>query len=272
MQSKIKIRSRYVPEGMKILYDDDDIVVIDKSTSLLTVNAIEDQDQTAQKLVTEYIRKGNSRSNLKAHVIYRLDKNTSGVLVFAKSEKHAETMRAALPAAKQVYWAVVVGRLKEKTGKVKSYLAESETHEVTIVSDPKKGLEAITEYTVLKEAQYNSLVELRLLTNVKDQMRVQMASLGCPILGDVRHGAEGNKTRVVLHLRSLTFAHPFTGAECTFEAKPSLAFEKHLYGGPIRKAARPLGPRETAPGTRPNAPKEPGTFVHPKSRHTEPRK
>jgi len=273
MISKIKIRSKYVPDGMKVLYDDDDIIVVDKPAGMLTVNLLEDQDQSAQKLITEYIRKGNSRSNLKAFSVNRLDKNTSGIVIFAKTEKHADAIKLAWPTVKAVYWAVVTGRLKEKAGTVKTYLGEGPNHDIITVTDQKRGELAITEYKVLKEAAVNSLVELKTVTNIKDQMRLHMAGLGCPIKGDVRHGAEGNKTRLVMHLFSLTFKHPFTGEECTFETKPSLAFEKHFYGGEVRVDRRPnQGPRIPRPaGTsdvgRPGTKAADGSFLHPKARH-----
>lgn len=211
---------RHRPKGLTILYEDRDIIVIDKSAGLLTVKAMYEKEKTAHHILTNYIRKGSFKSKKQLFVVHRLDRDTSGVLIFAKSIEAKENLKLQWKNVRKKYAAVVHGVLKEKNGTITSYLAENEDYEVFSVRDSRKGELAITRYQVIKEAKKFSLLEIELLTGKKNQIRVHFSEKGHPIVGDNKYGKKGEpKSRLALHSHHLTFRHPHSGKELTFEAE-----------------------------------------------------
>lgn len=211
---------RHRPNGLTILYEDRDIIVIDKSAGLLTVKAMYEKEKTAHHILTNYIRKGCFKSKKQLFVVHRLDRDTSGVLIFAKSIEAKENLKLQWKNVRKKYAAVVHGVLKEKNGTITSYLAENEDYEVFSVRDSRKGELAITRYQVIKEAKKFSLLEIELLTGKKNQIRVHFSEKGHPIVGDNKYGKKGEpKSRLALHSHHLTFRHPHSGKELTFEAE-----------------------------------------------------
>lgn len=211
---------RHRPKGLTILYEDRDIIVIDKSAGLLTVKAMYEKERTAHHILTNYIRKGSFKSKKQLFVVHRLDRDTSGVLIFAKSIEAKENLKLQWKNVRKKYAAVVHGVLKEKNGTITSYLAENEDYEVFSVRDSRKGELAITRYQVIKEAKKFSLLEIELLTGKKNQIRVHFSEKGHPIVGDNKYGKKGEpKSRLALHSHHLTFRHPHSGKELTFEAE-----------------------------------------------------
>ena len=161
-------------------------------------------------------------------MIHRLDKDTSGVLMFAKNEKIKNKLQNNWNKIvyKRGYLAIIEGRLKEKSGTIKNYLDESKTQMVYITNN-KKGKLAITNFRVLKETKYNSLVEIFLDTGRKNQIRVHMQSLGHSIIGDKKYGATTNPIkRMALHSHVFAFIHPDTKKKMIFEAKYPEEFKK----------------------------------------------
>jgi len=211
---------RHRPRGLTILYEDRDIIVIDKSSGLLTVKAKYEKEKTAHHILTNYIRKGSFKSTKQVFVVHRLDRDTSGVLVFAKSFKAKENLKLQWKSVKKKYLAMVHGILTEKSGIITSYLSENEDYEVSSVKDSRKGELAKTRYKVLKEAKRFSLLEIELLTGKKNQIRVHFSEKGHPLVGDDKYGKKGEpKSRLALHSHYLTFRHPYSGKELTFEAE-----------------------------------------------------
>lgn len=211
---------RHRPKGLTILYEDRDIIVIDKSAGLLTVKAMYEKERTAHHILTNYIRKGSFKSKKQLFVVHRLDRDTSGVLIFAKSIEAKENLKLQWKNVRKKYAAVVHGVLKEKNGTITSHLAENEDYEVFSVRDSRKGELAITRYQVIKEAKKFSLLEIELLTGKKNQIRVHFSEKGHPIVGDNKYGKKGEpKSRLALHSHHLTFRHPHSGKELTFEAE-----------------------------------------------------
>ncbi|MBE7445645.1 MAG: RluA family pseudouridine synthase [Planctomycetia bacterium] len=211
---------RHRPKGLTILYEDQHIVVIDKSSGLLTVEATYEKEKTAHHILTNYIRKGSLKSKKQLFAVHRLDRDTSGVLVFAKSFEAKENLKLQWKGVKKKYVAVVHGILPEKTGTITSYLAENDNYEVSSVKDSRKGELAKTRYKVLKEAKKFSLLEIELLTGKKNQIRVHFSEKGHPLVGDTKYGKKGElKSRLALHSHYLTFRHPHSGKELTFEAE-----------------------------------------------------
>lgn len=218
IKSKIKIRTKYVPAGIKILYEDRDIIVIDKSSGLLSVKANYEAKKTAHHLLTNYVRKGNPKAKIKLFVVHRLDRDTSGVLIFAKSYEIREKFAAQWEDVEKKYIAIVHGNLTEKSGLFESYLAEGDDYKMQSVENPQKGDLARTQYRVIKASKNYNLLELDLLTGKKNQIRAHLSESGHPIAGDKKYG-KNTKGRLALHALSIKFRHPFNSEEMTFEAK-----------------------------------------------------
>ena len=218
IKSKIKIRTKYVPAGIKILYEDRDIIVIEKRSGLLSVKTNYEAEKTAHHLLTNYVRKGNPKSKIKLFVVHRLDRDTSGVLIFAKSYSIREKFTAQWEQVEKKYIAVVYGHLAEKSGILESFLAERDDYKMRSVKNPKDGVFARTQYKVIKESKDYSLLEIQLLTGKKNQIRVHLSDKGHPIVGDKKY-SKGAKGRLALHAMSIRFKHPFSNQEMTFETK-----------------------------------------------------
>lgn len=211
---------KYHPKGMSILYEDHDIVVVDKSEGLLTVRTERIKDNTALHHLNMYVRKGNLKSNKQVLVVHRLDKDTSGVLIFAKTPAAKAYLMDEWKNFTKIYYAIIDGILPEKEGIITSYLAENSAHRMYSVNDPQKGKLARTGYKVLKESKRFSLLEIRLHTGKKNQIRVHFAEKGYPVAGDKVYGkpSKGIK-RLTLHSASLTITHPYTKEPMTFEKR-----------------------------------------------------
>ena len=210
---------------LRVVYEDDALIVVEKKNGLLTVPVKADSKETTVfSILKEYVRKQSYRNTV--HVVHRLDRETSGLLVFAKSPELQEYMRTYWRqlVTKRTYVALVEGKLEKTEGKITSWLTE-DSRTALVSSSPvdNGGQLAITNYKVLKEsalqtdesdlkAEY-SLVELNLETGRTNQIRVHMASMGHPVVGDRKYG-NGNESspidRLCLHARVLEFIHPVT--------------------------------------------------------------
>jgi len=218
IKSKIKIRTRYMPEGLKILYDDRDIIIIDKSAGLLSVKSNYEKEKTAHFLLTNYIKKGNPRIKESLFAVHRLDRETSGILIFAKSYAIREKFVEQWTTVEKKYLALVHGTLKEKSGIIESYLAEGKDYRVRRVENASEGKLARTKYKVVKEFKKSTLLEIELLTGKKNQIRVQFSEKGHPLIGDSKYG-NSIKGRLALHAWSIKFKHPHSDEEMYFETK-----------------------------------------------------
>jgi tRNA pseudouridine32 synthase/23S rRNA pseudouridine746 synthase/23S rRNA pseudouridine1911/1915/1917 synthase len=211
---------KHQPRGLSILYEDRDILVVDKMSGLLTVSNEKVRENTAYYLLNNYVRKGNQKSRNRIFIVHRLDRDTSGVIVFAKNEKAKRYLQKEWQEFTKKYYAVVHGTLTEKKGVITSYLAENRIHRMYSVDDPKKGKLARTGYKVLRESKKYSLIEIDLLTGRKNQIRVHFAEQGCPVAGDKVYGEkEKGIKRLALHSASITILHPHKKEKMTFEAK-----------------------------------------------------
>jgi tRNA pseudouridine32 synthase/23S rRNA pseudouridine746 synthase/23S rRNA pseudouridine1911/1915/1917 synthase len=222
---------KHQPRGLSILHEDRDILGVDKVSGLLTVSTDKVREKTAYFLLNDYVRKGNSKSRNRVFIVHRLDRDTSGVIVFAKSEEAKRYLQGEWQSFTKKYYAVVHGTLPEKEGVITSYLAENRVHKVYSVDGPKKGKLAKTGYKVLKESKRYSLLEIELFTGRKNQIRVHLAQQGCPVAGDKVYGEKqkGIK-RLALHAASITILHPHTKEKMTFEAKVPVYFNSLVKG------------------------------------------
>jgi RluA family pseudouridine synthase len=213
---------RFQPKGLSVLYEDHDILVVDKESGLLTVSTEKVREHTAYFLLTDYVRKGNPKSKYRIFVVHRLDRETSGVLVFAKNVTAKKFLQDEWQKFTKNYYAVVHGALPVKEGVISSYLAESVAHKMYSVGDPSKGKLAKTGYKVLKESNRFSLLEIELLTGRKNQIRAHFSEKGHPVAGDKKYGEKEKDRsikRLALHSASVSIVHPFSKEPMTFATK-----------------------------------------------------
>jgi RluA family pseudouridine synthase len=209
---------KFQPKGCTVLYEDQDILVVDKINGLLTVSNAGEKEKTAHFILNDYVRKGNHRSKNRVFVVHRIDRDTSGILIFAKSENVKRFLQDEWASFTKTYAAVVHGKLKEREGLITSNLLENKAFKVYSIADPTQGKVAKTGYKVIKESRNYSLLEIHLHTGRKHQIRVHVSDLGHPIVGDkVYGGKDKGIKRLALHSASLTITHPFTKEKMTFE-------------------------------------------------------
>ena len=209
---------RHQPQGLIILYEDRDILVVDKAPGLLTISTEKGEDRTVHHRLMDYVRKGNSKSSNRVFIVHRLDRDVSGVLVFARTHEAKDFLQERWDEAEKRYVAVVHGKLPNKEGTITSYLAENQAHFMYSTPHASKGKLSHTAYKVLKETREFSLVEINLLTGRKNQIRVHLMETGNPIVGDKKYGEKDrDHRRLALHALSLSFPHPFTGKQVHFE-------------------------------------------------------
>lgn len=205
--------------GLTILYEDPHILVINKQAGLLSMGTDKERDRTAYGILSGYTKQENPKN--KIFIIHRLDRETSGVMVFAKSESVQKLMQESWNATtkQRTYVALVEGVPQPPTGTISSYLRESKALIVYSSQNPDNGQLAVTNYTVLRSANGYALLNLELETGRKNQIRVHMQDIGHPIAGDAKYGAQTNPIgRLGLHAEVLAFEHPITGEALRFDA------------------------------------------------------
>ena len=229
MSEKKKIPKKYQPKGFTILYEDKYVIVGNKAPGVLTVAALWNREKTVHAALNQYVRKGNPKSRKCVYVIHRLDQDTSGVLIFAKTQQSQDFLKDHWKSTAKIYYAVVHGRLAQKTGTLTSYLFEDDEYIMHATTDSTRGKLARTAYTVLKETDMFSLIKIDLLTGKKNQIRVHFADHGHSVVGDRKYGKSNPKGGyLALHAKSISFNHPFTGERLTFEAQVPEYFKKFV--------------------------------------------
>jgi tRNA pseudouridine32 synthase/23S rRNA pseudouridine746 synthase/23S rRNA pseudouridine1911/1915/1917 synthase len=221
-----KPAKKHHPKGLEILYEDQYVLVVSKINGLLTVSTDREKNKTVHFLLNDYVKKGNERSKNRVFIVHRLDKDTSGILVFAKNEKVKHYLQDEWGTFNKKYFAVVHGNLHVKEGIITSYLVENKVHRMYSVKEVGKGKFSKTGYKVLKGSGKYSLLEVHLFTGRKNQIRVHLAEKGHPVVGDKMYGRidKGIK-RLTLHAASLTISHPHTKEKMIFETEIPLYFK-----------------------------------------------
>ena len=215
-QVEIVARSERIDPRVRILFEDADVIVIDKAEGLLTVPSDEVLYETAETILTKYA----GRPVLHAH---RLDRDTSGILVFAKNAYVRSQLqeRFATHDVERVYVAIVHGKLQEPSGTFRSHLAEDDGLRVRSVA-PGQGKEAITHYRTIASGRRYSILEVTLETGRRNQIRVHLAEAGHPVVGDTMYGKgreEDPLGRLALHAKQLGFVHPTTREKMVFSSE-----------------------------------------------------
>lgn len=206
----------------ELLYEDRELIVINKPSGLVAEKTQNNKEQTAFFLVNAYLKRKKER----AYLVHRLDQETSGVMMFVKTERLYDLLTHHWNdyVKTRHYLAVVEGSMSGQ-GRIENYLDENRGQMVYITK--KGGKKAITKYKVLKSGRRYSLVAVEILTGRKNQIRVHMASLKHPISGDRKYGGRPNSIhRLALHQDVFAFEHPLTHKVMRFEAKMPEAFSK----------------------------------------------
>lgn len=211
---EVEIRWNRIPEekqyrGISIVYEDRDIIVIDKHAGMLSIAVDNRESQTAYNMLSTHVKKQNSDNRI--FVVHRLDRDTSGLMMFAKSEKVKHDLQTNWNdlIVERTYIALVEGVVEEADGIVSSYLRESKAMIVYSSQNPKDGLKAVTQYQVMKTGKGYSLLKVKLRTGRKNQIRVHMKDIEHPVVGDKKYGSITNPIgRLGLHALVLAFRHP----------------------------------------------------------------
>lgn len=250
-------RYRTIGGGVRIVHEDADLIVLDKPTGLLTASVDSPDQESVFQLLKEYARQRSKRRGAKAWIIHRLDKEASGLLVFAKSEKAFHWLKEDFKAKRvhRIYTAVLEGEVTgAPAGTIQGYLLEGEDGIMRVVSSPTAARKtrkdddeearlAVTHYRVLRAGHGRTLVQVRLETGRKNQIRAHMQSIGRPIAGDRRYGAGTDPVgRVCLHATELGLTHPTSGEQLRFMSPPPGTFDM-LVGS---HSGRESEPQETA--------------------------
>ncbi len=211
---------RVIDEGeLDIIYEDEDLIAIDKPAGLLSISNSKEKNRTAFRLVSDYIKKDDKRARL--FVVHRLDQGTSGVLLFAKNEKMKDNLQKKWNqiVLKREYIAVVEGKM-DASGSIDTYLTMNHFQIVHSTSDHESGWRAITHYKRLKYANNYSLLQVDIDTGRRNQIRVHMSENGHPVTGDKKYGAKKNPiNRLALHASKLHLTDPRTDQVLKLESE-----------------------------------------------------
>lgn len=208
-------RKKVIRPGIPILYEDRDLVIIDKPSGLLSVASAFEKGETVQALLKAHYHPR------KIFVVHRLDQDTSGVMVFALNQEACDRLKALFEVhdIQRAYTAIVEGQVLSSAGTWQSYQYEDSQYMVHETPDPTQGRLAITHYQTIATSKRYSWLQLRLETGRKNQIRVHCQSAEHPVVGDKKYGAQTNPLkRLCLHAHLLAFQHPFTKKFLKFES------------------------------------------------------
>ncbi|MBM3290441.1 MAG: RluA family pseudouridine synthase [Candidatus Hydrogenedentes bacterium] len=240
-----------------IVFEDRHIIVINKPEGLLTIATDKEAFRTAYRQTMAYVQEDRPHRGERIFIVHRIDRDTSGLLVFARTEDAKRTMQANWENAEKKYFAVVEGVPREAEGTIRSHLREHpkslRMHSAPPSDDAKL---AITRYRVLRSSRHFALLEVKLETGRKNQIRAHLSEQGNPIAGDKKYDAHSNPIkRLALHAYYLSFPHPATGKRLVFKTDPPEEFERLLVDdvratrpGPAQRGPRASLPRAKTQG------------------------
>jgi len=214
-------------QGLNIIFEDDDIIVINKRSGVLSIGSNKEKRQTVYRSLTQHIQKENPSARL--FVVHRLDRDASGLMVFAKNKSAQLELQDTWKktAVQRKYLVLAEGSFEEDSNTIKSYLRESKALIMYSSNNPKDGKIAISNYSVIKKNEHYTLLEAWQETERKNQIRVHLKSIGHSIVGDTKYEAKTNPlSRMGLHAKILTFQHPTTHQLVTYETKAPEDFLK----------------------------------------------
>lgn len=207
--SQHEIKASKAGAPFTVIYEDQDLIVIDKPAGISTSNI--DGSKNVQDILSEFLKE-QSKGKIRSYVVHRLDKEVSGIVLFAKSKEIMDAVKDKWEETEKHYYALVEGSPDQPEGTIKSWLIEDNQQKVHSTSERPDAKLAITDYKLIRKVNEYTLLDIHTLTGRKNQIRVQLSDIGCPIVGDRKYGASAEFIRRVrLHAYSLSFPHPVTG-------------------------------------------------------------
>lgn len=249
--SRNKIAKRETKD-LPIIYEDQDIIAINKPSGLLSIASDREKGRTAYRLVADYVAAKNRKDRI--FVVHRLDEDTSGVLIFAKNYETREALQNHWQEVVSVraYYAIVEGKMEQNEGVLQDYLDENDLHLVYVTKNKTKGKLSITAYKVIEYKEPYSLLDVHLSSGRKNQIRVQLGHRGHHIIGDDKYGEPANPIkRLGLHAYELKFVNPLNGKEYDLKAPMPESFKPLFF----KKKEKPTEEKRRAL-RRPNNQKE----------------
>ena len=236
-ERNIFLPKKFQHRGIDLFYEDRDVVVLFKDQGILSTHTVRHERFTVENAVTEFLRKGQSRSTRHACCVHRLDRDTSGVMVFAKNDDAADFLRDHWSENIKIYTALTDGIPEKTEALLEDWLAEDSDLYMRVVGKNHDGAKLCkTEYKIVESIGQIARVSIRLWTGRKNQIRAQFAHARFPVLGDPKYGrsAKRRESRLYLHAQTLEFTSPSTGERLHFESPEPDGFarrmtqEKHL--------------------------------------------
>lgn len=204
--------------GLRIVHIDDAIIVIDKPTGLLSMGSEREKEKTAHRILNDHMKAANKSPRQQAFIVHRLDRETSGLMMFARSSTIQEKLQRDWKSVTKRYFAIVEGTPVHASGTLRDHLIEGKSLKVHRVANG--GELAITHYRVMRSFSLTSMLELTIETGRKHQIRVQLAAIGHPVVGDRKYGATTDPARrLALHSCELKVRHPVSGAQMEFHSE-----------------------------------------------------
>ena len=212
--------------GVKIRYEDEYLIVIEKQAGILSIATDKEKQLTAYSQLSAHVKAAHSSGYI--FVVHRLDRDTSGLMIFAKSEQIQEKLQGtwAEKTIKRTYTAIVEGVVSKESNTISSFLTESKALKMHSGQNPEIGKKAITHYKLVKHNDQFSMLHVTLDTGRKNQIRVHMQDIGHPVAGDKKYGAKTNPFgRLGLHAQTISFVHPVSGEPMEFECQMPFKFK-----------------------------------------------
>lgn len=209
----------------EVLFEDDHLIVVNKPSGLLTIATDKEKERTLYHIVRDYVVSKNPRGRI--FIVHRLDKDTSGIVLFAKDEKTKNQLQENWNeyVSLREYTAIVSGHPKEESGQIIQYLKETKTN-LVYVARHEDGKKAITNYSVIKSSEHYSMLKVTIETGRKNQIRVAFSSKKMPIVGDKKYGDRNKVNRLFLHANRLKIYYPAIKKDILFETSIPNEFKK----------------------------------------------
>lgn len=193
-----------------VLYEDKFIIVAEKPAGLLSISTDSENKSTFYRFISDYVKEATNGKE-RIFIVHRLDRDVSGVMIFAKSPEVKQFLQDNWEMTNKVYITIVEGIPAQKEGKIESWLKENKSHFVYVSTESEDAYFSITKYKLISTRKDYSLLEIDLETGRKNQIRVQLAQIGHPVAGDIKYGAKTNPvSRICLHSHTLSIIHPIT--------------------------------------------------------------
>ena len=212
---------------VSIIYEDESILVVEKEAGILSIATDNEKEKTVYKMLKDYLKNKDPKN--KIFIVHRLDRDTSGIMIFAKTEKAQEILQTTWndSVKERTYVALVEGTVQKEKDTIISYLQENKAFITYSSQNPKDGKKAISHYKVLKKNKNYSLLEVSIETGRKNQIRVHMQDIGHSVVGDKKYGSGKSPiSRLGLHANTIVFAHPVTKKVLHFSSKIPVVFTK----------------------------------------------